>query len=1126
MNSHLKIYGPLFKQEGTSRNERYLPALHPENITIDDRQLKDLLLYIQRLSGNLLFIGDGEENATGQGPAGRPKSWEDLLKKDPALLMASIAAAPVQELRKVYDLLELQSERQRKGGHFMRLVSHVFSVFKRLDEWHSAAAAEEVETRLKKDLQLYIQSYLARKLADLVQISLHARNLVPGEDIQGIKPATLKNSGKVWGELHEAGSHGVDLAFGERIFIGRDNEEKLINAASRLKEIFDTVMHVMTQVVNNCNAYLKETLHSKKDHQPHIALLITFLELYGYARDEINKIPQKHLNFYYEKVLGISARRAVADSVFLSLELEKGFDACELKKGTLFLAGKDKLNKNLFYGADKDIVVNKARIGAVRTLYLEKDRHRQVLQYYTDPAPGAVGGAGGSAAVAAGTRALFGDKAGSVTARAGFAIASDQLRLSGGERNIVLRFELAEDIIAGHFDAGIMELLLTGEKGWLSSENIADDIRINSISRADDKVLELNFTVGINQASAITGCKRGIHGDDFVTELPVLQCLLTYPVLPHDPDAAALNVYQNRIIQLNNLQKIRPVNTFITVGVGHVDVPASFDGVKALEVQNHEAILDAKKPFFPFTSIPKVGSSFYIGCEEIFCKPIQKLSLNIEWMLPDHFRTYYDKYLPPYDSNRFMASLSFLKKKKWRKINDISIIDVDSIDPRWRTIRIDYTKLKPVAEAQGEETGVARFDATKADGMLKLKLNYPDFGHGIYPQLITSSVMEKASSRQAAPDFFKIVEKQLHDSAISIKMPAGMEDKNGPFKVVVYQVAESNKTDEEAKVMMIKGMSSVIRSFNGSYTRPAGGSLSSQAAQDAEEAGQRVLVNDNNFIERVFGFLRKLRLMDKDTHHDKDKQSIGDTVAGVREKIESSASSILPADRELVGLIIDGTNSAIDQTVVKIVDRIIALRKEGISGNQVAAIVKEEIDEANDVINKMIARKIASVLLTHDIPAVPYTPVINMISISYLSSRRCEQGEDRFFRVSPSGVAGIEMGDLLFDDLILRRPAGVLFVGVADSVPGQDLSLLFRLAEGTGTTDKTPPGITWRYLSGNEWRKLPDECLVSDSTYGLQATGILQIAVPPDEKQNSRLFGLSGLHWISASVEKDTDAFP
>jgi hypothetical protein len=362
----------------------------------------------------------------------------------------------------------------------------------------------------------------------------------------------------------------------------------------------------------------------------------------------------------------------------------------------------------------------------------------------------------------------------------------------------------------------------------------------------------------------------------------------------------------------------------------------------------------------------------------------------------------------------------------------------------------------------------------------------------------------------------------LHDSVISIKLPADMEKRDGPFSVVVFTIAEDpDRSDEEARTMMIKGISGVIRTFNGDYMpdeAPAG----EASAGEVRGGVEPIIVNDDNIIKR---FIRLVRGIKPTTHYEGDKEEVEDVAGNINKKFEPIVSFILPSERELTDIIIKVTNSAIDQTVVKVVDEIIAMRKTGISGQSVGAIFRKAFDESNKVINDMIAMKIATVLLANEVPPPPYTPQLNMLSVSYTSSRSCRDGEDQFFRVGPFGVAEIGEGEVLFE-AAWKEPAARLFIGIKDAEPGQELCLLLNLTDGKSSTGKEPPAISWEYLAGNAWQKLPADCLVSDGTYGLQATGILEFSLPGTASNEGTLFDIPGLYWLCASVARDADSFP
>ena len=339
---------------------------------------------------------------------------------------------------------------------------------------------------------------------------------------------------------------------------------------------------------------------------------------------------------------------------------------------------------------------------------------------------------------------------------------------------MTITFETEKELIFNEwtdFDISIIELLLTGEKRWISSNDPGDGIIINYFKKTGDKSLELNFRISIAQASSVIAFDPEVHNGNFNIDMPVLKILLQFPDLLSEKSKEIPNEVLLKIEQLNYLLSIGIVKTTIKVQVGSINQNVNFDGIRDLLLENHEAALDPKKPFYPFTTMPKVGSSFYIGCNDLFYKKnIESLWVNIDWMLPDNFNSYYDKYFPPYDSNKFQASISLLRDQFWTKVKDTSIIDTNADDPRFRVIKIP-NKASTVPEADDARKDVSKFDVSKKDGTLKLKLNYPDFGHDIYAQLITSIAMEKASSKLATVDFYKIIKKELDDSVISIKIP-------------------------------------------------------------------------------------------------------------------------------------------------------------------------------------------------------------------------------------------------------------------------------------------------------------------------------------------------------------------
>ncbi|MEO5998621.1 MAG: hypothetical protein ABIN89_17800 [Chitinophagaceae bacterium] len=1144
MHTSLQKIRNLLKQEGTSRQERYVPALHKNNLLMDDRRLQDIIAYMQRYSKNLLFVNAEDEHVDFK------KSWEYFFKNDILFLIANIATKNVDEIRELYTFLFSKFNEERSIENFIELIEYVFSRLQKINEWYVLSAQDST---LQMDFNLYIRSYLKKELENIREMLIYGYSLLDNRSKLDKFRKDLSTLDPIW----EA-KDPENIALREQIFRGNDAEDKLTRASLLLSNTFDTIFHAIESIVRRCATYFEEAIQKNQqhghNHHPHVALVIAFLRLFDYVKEEMNKIPQRHLDFYYKDVLRIKEKKAVPDETFVIFELAKGFKEGEIKKGTQVSAGKDKKNKELIYETEKDIIINKASVQSLQTLFIDRNENNETLNYYRNEIPLDPKQAQESSLIPVELPKIFGDPKTGLPAEIGFAIASSQFYLAKGERNVTVIFESPgkiepckansaseEDAI---FDKNIIKILLTAEKGWISSDDPKSELVIRSLKKIEESKLELQFSISIKQEQAIVPFDKELHDGNFDTAFPVLQCILKYPTASFNTDEQPSGAYTDQVSQLCTLKNLQVKGVKIIVQVGNILSKISFDGVSDLILENDETILDNKKPFYPFTASPKVGSSFYIGCGDLFYKKILELSVNMEWVLPDNFNIYYQKYLPPYDSNKFTASLSLLDGKRWKKISDFSIIDPNANNPKFKSIKLNVDKLKQKNVSAKADIGIPSYDTTKKNGTIRLKLNYPDFGHSVYPQLITSTVMEIANSKSSGVDYYKVIKNELSDSKISIKLPEDIKERSRSLKVI-YDILQFQKDDELAKTQIIKALSGIIREYNNEKVTSRGPGQVGGNTDDTEDGN--MMVNDSGFVESILKFLRNIRLVDKNVHYDKDKEGLINVVDEVKETINRKAHFVMPSDQELVNLIKNETNAAINKTIINIVDEILATRVNNIPDvEELAPILRKEFDEVNLVINDMIAKKIAIHLSALEIPPPPYSPQVNTISLNYSSDKQLSADDnDKIFRINPLGIFEASLlypsGDVpinkaassdqyIFPKSLLnsstREMLGMFFIGIMDLVPNQNVSILVQLAEGSRINDKKSPVVNWFYLSFDNWIKLASDNIVSDNTYGLQTTGIIELSIPYDAANNSVLFNSTSLYWLCASVEQDTDSFP
>ena len=106
--------------------------------------------------------------------------------------------------------------------------------------------------------------------------------------------------------------------------------------------------------------------------RPHFALFLSFLKLLGHAQQHMNDFTRRHLEFYYEKILGMTKKAAVADHVSVLLRPSPKVAETEVPAGHLLAAGRDSFGRDRFYRTDRRIVVNHADIGRLSAVYANR----------------------------------------------------------------------------------------------------------------------------------------------------------------------------------------------------------------------------------------------------------------------------------------------------------------------------------------------------------------------------------------------------------------------------------------------------------------------------------------------------------------------------------------------------------------------------------------------------------------------------------------------------------------------------------------------------------------------------------------------------------------------------------
>jgi len=313
---------------------------------------------------------------------------------------------------------------------------------------------------------------------------------------------------------------------------------------------------------------LNENLESYPKHTPQYALYLAFLKLFGFAQDNLNEFTQRHLDFYYNKILKLYPEQAVSDAVHICIEPHKNASSFLIPKHSIFLAGKDSNGHKKYYKSTADAVINQARVSAIFGSAIKGGKY-----YFQDLT---AMNASGNSWKTFPQNELCRD--------IGFAMASPLLYLRGGERNLKLSFiDALGEKIPVKPDA--FNFFLSGEEGWYQANAFYENGETTlNIPAEDDSIVPFDKEI-----------HEGISLD---TAFPVLKIITKEGKI----DNASFNSIQ-------------------------LDV--SVTNYKQFKLFNATGEIDHTKNFEPYGSMPKKGNAMVFACKEFFLKKNAKGNLNI-----------------------------------------------------------------------------------------------------------------------------------------------------------------------------------------------------------------------------------------------------------------------------------------------------------------------------------------------------------------------------------------------------------------------------------------------------------------------------------------------------------------
>ncbi|MCB9292311.1 MAG: baseplate J/gp47 family protein [Lewinellaceae bacterium] len=465
--------------------------------------------------------------------------------------------------------------------------------------------------------------------------------------------------------------------------------------------------------LNSIRRYLAKA-EQRQDNSAFMSILLAFLQMFGHVQQDINSLTKKHLDFYYEKVLGFQRLPPSADVVHLLFELSPQAGQHRISAGTALKAGNDALGNPLTYLTSREIIVNKARLSDIKTTLAEAESGR----IYAAEVANSADGLGTPLEGESQSWPIFGHPANMQPGTVGFAVASPLLLLKEGQRFIDLTLSLKE--IPDNITENDIQSFIaygSGEEAWIQLD-MAHPASIDRSKRS----LHFKMAAQAGQGS-IVAYRESTLGNRLRTDFPVLQLRL-------NPGSPAYD-------KLSSL-KIQEITLVVEVTAAE-----GAAGVQELQLRNDAGQLDAEGAFQPFGAQPSTNAMFYIGSREVFSKPLDRLSLQLRWAgLPDVANGFADHYASQYDgaykgNDKFTADVQLLNKRQWavplaRSVHLFEPVPDGKLIPETRLElagnQLQQLPLNPGLQAREE------LDITGSQGFIRLSLNQ-DFGHSSYVRL-------------------------------------------------------------------------------------------------------------------------------------------------------------------------------------------------------------------------------------------------------------------------------------------------------------------------------------------------------------------------------------------------------
>ncbi len=714
---------------GTSQSLRKLEALEPDYFKVDEKSLYDFVEFASKFS-QILSYYDRDNHFSG--------NWFSFFNNDITILLIQISSVDAKMFETKYNQIvdNIQNENETNVS---KIFTYIYELFAQIETWQQ-------NTESIRDFNSEIKKLIKHRL------NTHVSKFIQIEE-EAIKENLCDKQIKQY-NFHSSSHWNLAASAHDNFyFLETEINKKIGEVLKIMFPIFHTLNDIIQTIVNSSKRYVKYKLNDSQEVQPHISLFIAFIEIYKQAQYDINSFTKRHLDYYYKEILKFKKKEEIPDEVHVVFELYDDIDSLHIKEGKKLSAEKDIDGNDLVYKLTNDVAINRAKVSSIKAV-INTDDIEEELQ--TNPNIDIV--------------YLNRDSKTENNYKLGFVLASSFLKLEEGQRKLKFTFHFHQYEFDNFVRIFTDEIIKDTTNDYYKLDDMASGLFDISYSTIEDDE-QLWFDIPQNDIKCkfvyIEATNEYLNQLEISADLDIVYPSIDRCIEDIYPEAKLnkLPVFKFVINQNNNFA-YRYIKDFI---IEKIQFMVEVYGVKNLKLQNDYGLIDSNIPFEPFSSVPILGSTFYIGHETIFSQQLEELHINFEWFdIPlneNGFAEYYQGYSFIDGNDVFKAKISALHEKKWIPSTNQQVINLfedeelkdEPINPINRIRIIDDIDLEKINSVFKGKTPVINnqemFSNISRNGFIKLEFNFPPngFGNKEYPQIIKQTIANKSNEQINEP---------------------------------------------------------------------------------------------------------------------------------------------------------------------------------------------------------------------------------------------------------------------------------------------------------------------------------------------------------------------------------------